>query len=447
MPCLVEYFAARWRVVSADVGPGRASAVWSVAQLMEASIGALNAQVGAVTVTGELGAVTRAPSGHCYFVLKDADARGVAVVRCVMFRRALQLSGVDMAQGLAVEVRGRLSIYEPRGELQLVVESIRHAGAGALYEEFLRRKARLASQGLFDTARKRPIASWPRAIGLVTSLSGAVLHDFCVTMARRAPHVSVIVYPAPVQGAGAASLLIAALQAAGACQAVDVIALCRGGGSVEDLWPFNDEGLVRAVVDSPVPVICGVGHETDVTLCDWAADMRAPTPTAAAELACAPLVDGLATLGGLYQRLTTRLQARLDQYAQQLDRAAIRLARPSASLVRRRQVMARQALTLEWAAHQHLDRQRERVVKLGVRLDQILTGGVGAQQGRVELLSVRLAAMDPRAVLSRGYVLVTHHDGRPAVAASDVAPCELLRLEWADGVAHARVDVERSGAR
>ncbi|MEY3273574.1 MAG: exodeoxyribonuclease 7 large subunit/superoxide dismutase [Pseudomonadota bacterium] len=250
-------------------------AVWGVASLLLATTDALAARFGAVAVCGELSGLARAASGHVYFSLKDTDG-APALLRCAMFRRAATLLDFAPADGQQVELRGRLGVYEARGELQLVVESMRRVGEGALYEEFLRRRARLAAEGLFDVARKRPLPPQPRALGVVTSLAAAALRDVITALQRRAPQVRVVIYPAPVQGAEAPAALVEALATAGRRAEVDALLLVRGGGSLEDLWAFNDERLVRAIAACPLPVVCGVGHETDVTLADLAAPPNWP---------------------------------------------------------------------------------------------------------------------------------------------------------------------------
>ncbi|MEO7246177.1 MAG: exodeoxyribonuclease VII large subunit, partial [Rubrivivax sp.] len=251
---------------------------WGVAALLQAAGDALAARFGAVVVRGELSGFQRASSGHCYFALKDADG-APALIKSALFRRAASLLDFTPADGQQVELRGRLALYEPRGELQLVVEAMRRVGAGTLYEEFLRLRERLAADGLFDPARKRVPPRLPRSIGIVTSLQAAALHDVLSSLQRRAPQLPVVLYPTPVQGPEAPAAIVRALQAAGSRAEVDTLLLVRGGGSLEDLWAFNDERVVRAVVACALPVICGVGHETDVTLADLAADLRAPTPT------------------------------------------------------------------------------------------------------------------------------------------------------------------------
>jgi exodeoxyribonuclease VII large subunit len=311
---------------------------WDVGALLLATGDALQARFGAVTVRGELSGLTRAASGHCYFSLKDM-AGASALLRCAMFRRAASLLDFDARDGQQVELRGRLTVYEPRGELQLVVEAMQRLGAGALYEQFLRLKARLEAAGLFDASRKRPIAPWPSTLGIVTSTAAAALHDVLAALARRAPQLRVVVYPSPVQGADAPAALVAALQLAGRRREVDTLLLVRGGGSLEDLWAFNDESLVRAIVASPIPVICGVGHESDVTLADLAADLRAATPTAAAELAAPARADALARLDMLADRLQRRVHQLFDTQAQRLDALALRLGGPAHAVAAQRQAL------------------------------------------------------------------------------------------------------------
>lgn len=287
------------------------ASAWTVAALLLAVSDALSARFASVSVRGEISGFTRAASGHCYFTLKDASG-AQAGLRCAMFRRAATLLGFSPRDGQQVELRGRLAVYEARGELQMVVEAMQPLGTGSLYEEFLRLKARLEAQGLFAAERKRAMPAFPRVVAVVTSLAGAALHDVLTTLARRAPQLQVHVYPSLVQGPEAPPALVAALQAAGRDAQAKAVLLCRGGGSLEDLWSFNDERVVRAVAACPLPVLCGVGHETDVTLCDLAADLRAPTPTAAAELVCPATVDLLADLQTQAALLRRLIQRRLD---------------------------------------------------------------------------------------------------------------------------------------
>lgn len=401
-------------------GPSSAAA-WEVAALVQAVGDALQARFGPVAVRGELAGWTRAASGHCYFNLRAPD--GSAGLRCAMFRRAAGLLDFAPRDGQAVELRGRLAVYEPRGELQLIVEAMRPAGAGALMEQFLRLKARLEAEGLFDAARKRALPAFPRRLGVVTSPVAAALHDVVTALARRAPHVEVVLYPAPVQGLEAPPLLAAALAEAGRRAEVDALIVCRGGGSLEDLWAFNDERVVRAIAASPVPVVCGVGHETDVTLADFAADLRAPTPTAAAELAAPERRACLDALAERQARLQRAARQRLDREAQRIDRAALRLARPSDTLRRHQQALA----------------------LLAQRLDAALPAALQRHRQALALRAVRLAALDPARVLERGYAWVSDADGRALLSVDQVRPGAPLTVVLRDGRVRATVEqVEES---
>jgi len=383
--------------------------IWDVALLVQAIGEALQTCFGAVAVRGELAGFTRAASGHCYFHLRAAD--GSAGLRCAMFRRAASVLDFSPRDGQAVELRGKLAVYEPRGELQLIVEAMRPAGEGALMEQFLRLKARLDAEGLFDAGRKRPLPGFPRRIGVVTSLAAAALHDVVTALRRRAPHVEVVVYPAPVQGAEAPPLLVRAITEAGRRDEVDALIVCRGGGSLEDLWAFNDEAVVRAIVASPVPVVCGVGHETDFTLAEFAADLRAPTPTAAAELVAPEQAACLALLDQRRAQLRQALQRRLDREAQRLDRASLRLSRPTDALRQHQQCLALLAQRHAAALPQSLQRR-------GQRLD---------------VLAARLQALDPARVLQRGYAWVTDDTGRALVSVGQVRPGAALTAVLRDG--------------
>lgn len=419
---------------AAATAGGRA---WTVAALMQAVADALQHRIGACVVQGELGGLTRAASGHWYFTLKDDT--GSASMRCVMFRRAAGLVAFEAREGLRVEVSGRMAVYEPRGDLQFIAEAMRLAGAGALYEEFLRRRARLEAQGLFDATRKRPLPAMPRCIGVVTSASGAVFHDIRTALARRAPHVRLILYPSAVQGAAAPAALIQALAAAGARDEVDLLIIARGGGSLEDLWAFNDEVLVRAVASFPRPVISGVGHETDITLCDLAADLRAPTPTAAAEMASpatAELLDRLAARAAHAQRL---MAARLDREAQRLDRAGLRLSRPGQALrvevqklndVARRLPLATNRLVLE--RQRALAQQATRLCRVAQQMPRLLAQGLALREAKLQ-------ALDPTRVLERGYAWVMDAQGRAVTRSQGVAAGDRLSVRLQDGAFDAEV--------
>jgi len=422
-----------------STGASPARPVWGVAALLLAAADALAARFGAVVVRGELSGFTRASSGHCYFSLKDADG-AAALLRCAMFRRAAALLDFAPADGQKVELRGRLAVYEPRGELQFVAESMQRVGAGSLYEEFLRLRARLQAEGLFDAARKRVPSALPQRVGIVTSPQAAALRDVLSSFARRAPQVALLLYPAPVQGAEAPAALVQALQEAGRRGEVDTLLLVRGGGSLEDLWAFNDERVVRAVAASPLPVICGVGHETDVTLCDLAADLRAPTPTAAAELATLAredLVDQLQVAAAAMRRAVAR---RLDTQSQRLDLLALRLGRPARSLAVQQQGLQRLAQRLQAALERRRAEARQALPLWAARLQRAAAVQLRSQAERLDGRQRRLQALDPHAVLTRGYAWVEAADGRAVTTAAALAPGQAVQGVWADGRAALRVE-------
>ena len=421
--------------VMASAGPG--PRVWQVGALCRALADALDARFNPVTVLGEITGFSRASSGHCYFALKDPNGQ----LRCVMFKRASSLLAFTPADGGLVEVSGRLAVYEPRGDLQLVVESMRQAGAGALFERFLQVKAKLQGLGLFDQERKRALPMIPRGIGLVTSLGAAALHDVVSALKRRAPHVPVLISAAAVQGASAPSELVAALRSLYAYAAphhgdgiqLDTILLVRGGGSMEDLWAFNDEALARAIAESPVPVISGVGHETDFTIADWVADVRAPTPTAAAELAAQAVAD----LRGLVQVFRSRLDSvvwrAMDTQTQRIDRAAARLGRPSALAAAQRQLQLAQGRRLRLAVELALRRPRQSLLERTQRVPQLAQAAlkrIGERQLRAQ---ARLKLLDPALVLQRGYAWLQDESGRTVCVAASARAGQLLKATLADG--------------
>ena len=408
--------------------------VWPVSALCRALADTLDARFNPVRVTGELASFTRASSGHCYFTLKDAQAQ----LRCAMFKRAASLLDFAPREGELVELSGRLDIYGPRGDLQLIVESMTRQGQGNLFEQFMRLKAALEAEGLFDPARKRSLPAVPRSIGLVTSLGAAALHDVVTALRRRAPHLQVVLAPALVQGEGAAPALVQALESlyryrGAQAQGVDAILLVRGGGSMEDLWAFNDEQLARTIVASPVPVVSGVGHETDFTIADFVADVRAPTPTAAAELV-SPATQQLHDLVDSQQdRLQAALERVLDRQSQRLDGVTARLGRPSsivaqrsAGLVALRQRMLQAVVSdVQWkrAAWQHT---QQRLLPSLARAHQ-------AQQERTARAGLRLELLDPSLVLRRGYAWLSDASGQAVTRAAQLQPGDRLRATLADG--------------
>ncbi len=433
---------AGWR---GDEGAQALVRVWGVGALVQAIGDALAARFSPCVVRGEIGSFTRAASGHGYFTLKDEH--GGASLRCAIFRRALSQLTFAPSEGMVVEVRGSLAVYEARGELQLIAESMRPAGEGALYEQFLRLKARLEAQGLFDPSRKRPIPAFPRRLGLVTSLAAAALHDVLTALRRRAPHVEVVLAPASVQGPEAPPQLVSALASLATLhrqgRVIDAVILCRGGGSLEDLWAFNDERVVQAVAAFPIPVVCGVGHETDVSLCDFAADLRAPTPTAAAELAAQDRLTSLDALRGLAHLLRHRAQRRLDGQAQRLDRAAARLARPGNALQDERRRLALLTHRLGVASDRRAERARQDWPLLAHRLSRATQRALEREVHRLERLAGRLEALSPQRVLDRGYAWLSDAEGRPIAGVGQVHTGMALQGVLADGVLQLHV----TGAR
>ncbi|MES2424877.1 MAG: exodeoxyribonuclease VII large subunit [Pseudomonadota bacterium] len=418
-----------------------ATHVWQVGALCRAVADALEARFNPVTVRGEISSFSRAASGHCYFSLRDGDGQ----IRCAMFRRAAGLLDFAPRDGELVEVRGRLGVYEQRGDLQLIVESMGRAGAGTLFEEFLQRKARLEAEGLFDAARKRPLPLLPRGIGLVTSLGAAALHDVVTALQRRVPHIPVVLAPAAVQGAGAPAELVRALSnlyhlsergrrpGADFASKIDVILLVRGGGALEDLWAFNDEALARCIAASPVPVICGVGHETDFTIADFVADLRAPTPTAAAELVTATRDTWLGALELLQGRQQDAAQRLLDRQNQRLDRAAARLGRPSLLMARQQQRLAHQGQRLQFALRAALERKGQSLRRLEADLPARLQSRRQRSHDRLERAALRLGLLDPQLVLQRGYAWLSNADGQPVTRAAQTAEGQPLRATLFDG--------------
>ncbi len=406
--------------------------VWPVGALCRAVADALDARFNPVAVRGELSGFTRAASGHCYFTLKDANGQ----IRCAMFRRSAGLLDFRPRDGDSVQALGRLDVYDARGDLQLIVESLSRAGQGALFEQFLQLKAKLEAEGLFDAGRKRPLPMMPRGIGLVTSLGAAALHDVSTALRRRVPHVPVVLAPAAVQGAQAPAELLAALMALyelAQAGVIDVILLVRGGGSLEDLWAFNDERLARAIVASPVPLICGVGHETDFTVADFCADIRAPTPTAAAELVARPQQDWLGGLALAQERLASSAWRRLDSLAQRLDTAASRLGRPSGRVGLQLRQLERHAQRLRYAAQTRIARNDQRFAIGLDRLRRVVAGQFEQHAARLDRAGLRLASVDPRHVLQRGYALLTQPDGTLLAHASQAQPGQSVQALLADG--------------
>ena len=413
--------------------------VWPVASLLRAIAESLEARFNPVAVQGEISGFSRAASGHCYFSLKDGDSQ----IRCAMFRRAATLLDFSPRDGQLIEVRGRLGVYDARGELQLVVESMRQAGQGSLFEQFLKLKERLQALGLFESARKRPLALMPKAIGVVTSLGAAALHDVVTTLQRRVPHIPVVIYPATVQGAQATSDLRAALQLAFARQEVDVLLLVRGGGAMEDLWAFNDEQLAHAIVQSPMPIISGIGHETDFTIADFCADVRAPTPTAAAELCAQPQDVWLNVLASIAERLHNGVDQQLQTSAQRLDLASARFSRPSHFVTRQQSRLALQAQKLKHAEVTALSRARADLQSTSGSLEMARDSCMAQHKRRLDSAQLRLDLLNPKLVLERGYAWLVDTQGKAITRVKDTQPGQAVRATLTDGEVDLKVTSPR----
>ncbi len=432
---------------------------WTVSALCRAVADTLDLRFNPVIVRGEISGYSRAASGHCYFSIKDDAGQ----IRCAMFRRAASLMDFSPRDGELVEVRGRLGLYEARGDLQLVVESMERAGQGALFEQFLRLKIKLEAEGLFDSVHKRALPTQPRAIGVVTSLGAAAWHDVITALQRRVPHIPVLLVPAMVQGSGAPAALAQALHSLYALTAqdnplsppVDVILLVRGGGSMEDLWSFNDENLARVIAQSPVPLICGVGHETDFTIADFVADVRAPTPTAAAELAAMDRGVGLQALKVLEERLSRGLMRQQDRQAQRLDNVAARfgvgllrqqerraqqltalaarLSRPQGLLVQHGQWLDRLAGRLHSGVQTQSTSQAHQLDRLTDRMAFNRSQQVHHRAQRLERAGLRLSSVDPRLVLERGYAWLQDEQGNALSQVAQFRSGQWVSATLADG--------------
>ena len=418
---------------SAFVAPDPMSAqrIVPIGELARLVASLLDRSFSLLWVGGEISNLTRAASGHWYFVLKDRDAQ----VRCVMFRNRNQNLDWTPHEGDRVEARVLVGLYAPRGEFQLQVEQMRRAGAGALFEAFLRIKAKLEAEGLFDASRKRPLLAHPRTIAIVTSMQAAALRDVLTTLARRAPHVDIVVFPTPVQGEEAPLRIVEAIAAASRhadAQGIDVLLLVRGGGSIEDLWAYNDERVAYAMAAAAMPVVSGVGHETDFTIADFVADLRAPTPTAAAELASP---DAAALQLRLAQRraaMTRAMERRVNTLAQRIDEGTRRLRSPAQRLSIARLTLAgslrrlikaqdhavlRGRSSLVWsvqrltAAAPGLELLAARQERLRERFDRGIEQRIRKSTHALASLRQRLDLLDPKAILERGYAIALDAEG------------------------------------
>ncbi len=394
--------------------------IWSVSEITQylRELFAEDQQLQDVWVQGEVSNFSRPSSGHLYFTLKDAGCS----IRCVMWRTtAMRLSQLPR-DGEAVEVHGKIDIYEAQGQYQLYADMLRPFGQGALYLEFMRLKNRLEAEGLFATERKRPLPRWPRRIGVVTSPTGAALRDILNTLRRRYPLVEVVVAPTAVQGEEAPPGIVSALEALNRLAQPDVILLARGGGSLEDLAAFNDERVARAIVASRAPVVSGVGHETDFTIADFVSDLRAPTPTASAELVTPSKQDLQETLGELARRQARAINATLTGLRLQFQRLGNRLAFLSPQV--------------------RIRSDRQRLDEYTYRLQLNCQHNLQLQRTSLQNLEGRLQTLNPAAVLQRGYAIVSREDGMVVRSTGQVQSADILSVQVADG----RFDVEVKGS-
>ena len=358
--------------------------ILSVGDLNRAIAASLEDRFDTVWVSGEISNFKAYDSGHWYFSLKDEEGQ----IRCVMFRGRNGQVGFMPQSGDLVEISASLGMYVPRGDIQLTIQTLRRAGMGGLYEAFLKLKAKLAKEGLFDEDRKREIPTHPRAIGIVTSPQAAALKDVLSTLARRAPHIPIVIYPTLVQGPDAPAGIIAALKDAEKENAVDVILMVRGGGSIEDLWAFNDEQLAYAIAGSSIAVVSGVGHETDFTIADFVADLRAPTPTGAAELAAPRRDQMLQELDAMMQALLQRVNQRIEREAQTLDQLALRLSH----------------------ALPNPDRMREQIASWQQRLNQAWSVQMENWKRNQTHYQSQLEMLNPQRTLERGYAAILNKE-------------------------------------
>lgn len=408
-------------------------------------------------VCGEVSNFKSYASGHWYFTLKDDAAQ----VRAVMFKGRAQHVGFVPRDGDKIEVRALVTLYAPRGDYQLSVEAIRRAGIGNLYEAFLRLKEKLQAEGLFDPARKRPLPPFARCIGIVTSPQAAALRDILTALVRRAPHVRVILYPTPVQGDGAAEKIARAINTAAARVECDVLLVCRGGGSIEDLWCFNDEAVARAIVAAPMPVISGVGHETDFTIADFAADLRAATPTAAAELATLARADWLAMLAAHADDLTSAIQRRLNEASQTLDWLNRRLISPATTITHERLKLQSLQARLLHATRIPLTQSRYALLNLRTRLSAQVPDTTARRSKLLEqsrrlnsasiahsrlgrhtlaALNAQLELLNPQRTLERGYAIVSDAKGKVIRTPLALQPRHFVTVQLAEG--SAKVGIE-----
>jgi len=365
-------------------------------------------------VSGEVSNLTRAASGHWYFSLKDNSAQ----VRCVMFKGRNSYLDWTPKEGDNVEARCTVTLYEARGDFQLTIDFLQRAGLGALFEAFEKLKSKLQSEGLFDAAYKKALPAHPKKIGIVTSPAAAALRDVLTTLKRRMPGIPIVIYPTPVQGKGAAIQIADAIQLASERAECDVLIICRGGGSIEDLWQFNEEIVARAIAECLIPIISGVGHETDFTICDFVADIRAATPTAAAELATPSRESMLSALNLLKQQLSRNMHLQLNQRAQALDYLSRRLISPAQQIEQQKTQLTQIAIHLNTLMNQQLNNKKQNLVRLGQNLIHL----------------------NPEAVLTRGYAFVQNKLGEIVNSSQQLHHGNQVKITFGVGSADATID-------
>lgn len=440
--------------------PTQNSGIFTVSRLNQTVRLLLEQEMGQVWISGEISNFTQPASGHWYFTLKDDSAQ----VRCAMFRNSNRRVTFRPQHGQQVLVRANITLYEPRGDYQIIVESMQPAGEGLLQQRYEQLKQRLAAEGLFDQSLKKPLPSPARQVGVITSKTGAALHDVLHVLQRRDPSLPVVIYPTAVQGEDAPGQIVRAIELANRRDECDVLIVGRGGGSLEDLWSFNDERVARAIFASRIPVVSAVGHETDVTIADFVADLRAPTPSAAAEIVSRNQLELLRQIQSQQQRLEmamdyflasnnqrfTRLHHRLQQQHPQL-----RLARQQTELVRlkqrldtavdarlRRASLQQQRLSQRLSQHTSLPRihrLQTRLQQHEYRLSQLVSARLGASRERFATLAAHLEAVSPLATLARGYSVTQAQDGKLLKQTRQIKPGDTLTTRLADGIVESQV--------
>ena len=433
----------------------------SVSELNALAKALLEDHLAGLWIAGEVSNLTRAASGHYYFSLKDSRAQ----VRCAMFKGAAARLAKPLKEGDHIEVAGKISIYEARGEFQITVNEVRLKGLGQLYEAYERLKAQLQAEGAFAAERKKPLPARAQCIGIVTSLAAAALRDVVTTLKRRAPEIPVIVYPTAVQGAGSEFQIAQAIKTASQRVECDVLIVCRGGGSIEDLWAFNEEPVVRAIEACAIPVVSGVGHETDFTLADFVADVRAPTPTGAAELVSPNRQESLHRLSQAKGRLKTVLEQRYFDASQKLDWLTRQIRHPRQKLDEQRTYIHKLAQTLSYSMTQNVrahtarfERQaqalkhfrpdisvyRQDIERFQTTLSHAFRQLLAQRRQSLTAQTALLEAVSPQQILERGFSVVKNTRGQVIRSADALKQGQKLHITFADGETDVRVTKEQA---